>query len=87
MSHSTAFAALIWWVIPLIGVSGAIGYVIWTSKYKDKFDNETNRSVSKFQLFQETLREPSNQVQAAGSAGSGGNLRSLGGHEGQAEQQ
>jgi type II secretory pathway component PulF len=58
MSHSTAFAALIWWLIPLLGVTGAIGYVIWTSKYKDKFDNETNRSVSKFQLFQETLREP-----------------------------
>jgi hypothetical protein len=24
---STAFAALIWWVVPLVLVSGAIGYV------------------------------------------------------------
>ena len=64
MSHSTAFAALIWWVIPALGVSGAIGYVIWTSKYKDKFDNETNRSVTKFQLFQETLREPATPADA-----------------------
>ena len=64
MSHSTAIAALIWWIIPLIGVTGAIGYVIWTSKYKDKFDNETNRSVSKFQLFQETLREPATPADA-----------------------
>ena len=71
MSHSTAFAALIWWVIPALGVSGAIGYVIWTSKYKDKFDNETNRSVTKFQLFQESMRERSDvqePVQAPGQA-------------------
>jgi hypothetical protein len=57
-SSSTAFAALIWWLVPLIAVSGAIVYVIWTSRFKDKFDNETSRSVDKFQLFQQTLREP-----------------------------
>ncbi len=55
---STAFAALIWWVVPVVLVSGAIGYVLWTSKFKAKFDNETNRSVEKFNLFQKTLREP-----------------------------
>lgn len=60
-SASTAFAALIWWVVPLIAVTGAIGYVVWTSKFKDKFNNETNRSVDKFQLFQQTLREPDSE--------------------------
>jgi len=54
---STAFAALIWWVVPFIAVSVAIGYAFWALKFKDKFDNETNRSVDKFQLFQQTLRE------------------------------
>jgi type II secretory pathway component PulF len=54
---STAFAALIWWLVPLVAVSGAIVYVIWTSRFKEKFDNETSRSVDKFQLFQQTLRE------------------------------
>jgi len=62
MTHSnssTAFAALIWWVIPVLGVTGAVAYAIWTSRYKDKFENETSRSVSKFQLFQEAMRQPS----------------------------
>jgi cytochrome c-type biogenesis protein CcmH/NrfF len=55
---STAFAALIWWAVPVVLVSIAIGYVVWTAKYKDKFNNETNRSVDKFQHFQKTLRDP-----------------------------
>ena len=58
---STAFAALIWWVVPLVLVSGAIGYVVWTAKFKDKFNNETNRSVDKFNHFQQTLREPNSE--------------------------
>ena len=60
-SSSTAFAALIWWVVPVVLVSISIGYVLWTSKFKDKFDNETNRSVNKFHLFQQTLREPNSE--------------------------
>jgi hypothetical protein len=60
---STAFAALIWWVVPAIALIGAIGYVIWVSKFQDKFDNETNRSVSKFQDFQESFRQGKAVVQ------------------------
>ena len=58
---SSAFAALIWWVVPIVAVTVAIGYVLWTSKFKDAFNNETNRSVDKFHLFQETLREPNSE--------------------------
>ncbi len=58
---STAFAALIWWVVPVVLVSIAIGYVVWTSKFKEKFNNETNRSVDKFNHFQQTLREPNSE--------------------------
>ena len=58
---SSAFAALIWWTVPVVLVSVAIGYVVWTSKYKDKFQNETNRSVDKFNLFQQTLRGPDSE--------------------------
>ena len=32
-------------------------YVVWVSRFQDKFDNQTNRSVSKFQDFQESFRE------------------------------
>jgi hypothetical protein len=52
---------LIWWVVPIAVVSIAIGYVIWTAKFKDKFDNETNRSVKSFNLFQQTLRDPNSE--------------------------
>ena len=50
--------ALIWWLLPLFGVTGAIIYVIWVSKFQRKFENQTERSVSKFQRFQESLEKP-----------------------------
>lgn len=56
-SSSTAFAALIWWVVPFFAVLGAIIYVTWVAKFKDKFANETNRSVTKFQSFQDSFRD------------------------------
>lgn len=61
---SNAVAALVWWLVPLFGVSGAIIYVVWVSKFQDKYENETNRSVNKFQSFQETFREaPSSKLE------------------------
>ena len=54
---STAFSALIWWVVPIVALFGAFTYVIWVSKFQDKFHNETNRSVTKFQSFQESFRD------------------------------
>ena len=61
---SNAVAALVWWLVPLFGVSGAIIYVVWVSKFQDKYENETNRSVNKFQSFQETFREaPSSRLE------------------------
>jgi hypothetical protein len=55
-SHgNAAFSALIWWLLPLTAVSGAIIYVIWVSRFKDKYESETNRSVSAFQAFQRSF--------------------------------
>lgn len=56
-SSSPAFAALIWWVVPFFAVLGAIIYVTWVAKFKDKYANETNRSVTKFQSFQDSFRD------------------------------
>ena len=61
---SNAVAALVWWLVPLFGVTGAIIYVVWVSKFQDKYENKTNRSVNKFQSFQETFREaPSSKLE------------------------
>jgi len=43
-------------LIPIVAVSGAIVYGVWISKYKSKFDNQTNRSVNNFKKFQSTFR-------------------------------
>ena len=53
---SNAFMALIWWVIPLTGLLGALGYVLWVTQFKSKFESQPTRSVSQFQQFQESFR-------------------------------
>jgi hypothetical protein len=54
---SSAVAALAWWIVPIVGVTGAIIYVVWQSKFKDKFENKTHRSVKSFDSFQHTFRK------------------------------
>ena len=61
-SGSPAFAALIWWLVPFFAVLGAIIYVTWVAKFQDKYANETNRSVNKFQSFQESFREENSNI-------------------------
>ena len=53
---SNAFSALIWWVVPALGLIGALGYVTWVSKFQGKYQQETQRSVGQFQRFQDSLR-------------------------------
>lgn len=53
---SNAFSALIWWVVPVMGLLGALGYVTWVTKFQGKFQQETQRSVGQFQRFQDSLR-------------------------------
>jgi hypothetical protein len=54
---SNAFSALIWWVVPAVGLIGALGYVTWVSKFEGKYQQETQRSVGQFQRFQDSLRD------------------------------
>lgn len=54
---SNAFLALIWWVVPAAGLIGALGYVLWVTKFESKFQTETKRSVNRFQRFQDSFRD------------------------------
>ena len=54
---SSAFLALIWWIVPALGLSGGLLYVLWVTKFEGKFKQETQRSVGQFQRFQDSLRE------------------------------
>lgn len=65
---SSAFSALIWWLIPLAALIGALGYVLWITKFQQKFQNETTRSVNQFQRFQSSFRERAETDAAASAA-------------------
>lgn len=54
---SAAAAALIWWIVPAIGLIGALGYAVWVSKFKRKYENDVLRSTDKFTKFQNTFRK------------------------------
>ena len=54
---SNAFLALIWWVVPAAGLIGALGYVLWVTQFKEKYETETSRSFTQFQKFQGAFRE------------------------------
>ena len=64
---SSAFLALIWWVVPALGLSGALLYVLWVTKFEGKFQQETQRSVGQFQRFQDSLRDSQDRDFAAES--------------------
>jgi hypothetical protein len=72
LARSSAFAALIWWVVPIAGLLGGLGYVVWVSKFKSKFESETSRSVGQFQRFQDSFRQelPTEEVLPAEEASS-----------------
>lgn len=66
---SNAFLALIWWVVPAVGLTGALGYVLWVTKFQGKFQQETQRSVGQFQRFQDSLRDSQALDAEAGNGG------------------
>ena len=56
MSDTTApLSALFWWIIPITALTGAIIYVVWVTKFKSKYENRVDRSVGRFQKFQDSL--------------------------------
>ncbi|MFM8841609.1 MAG: hypothetical protein ACKOFU_02680 [Actinomycetota bacterium] len=59
-AEGAPLSALVWWLIPLFAFIGAIAYVIWVSKFQSKYENETNRSVGRFQKFQKSLEKGAN---------------------------
>lgn len=58
-ASSTAFTALIWWLVPLAGATGAIIYILWVSRFRQKFEKGTSRSVNQFERFQNSFRDGS----------------------------
>jgi hypothetical protein len=62
---SSATSALIWWLIPIAAVLGVLAYVLWVTKFQERFQNETTRSVTQFQRFQSSFRDRAEAEAAA----------------------
>lgn len=60
-SPSAPISALVWWIIPIVALAGGLIYAFWVSRLKSKFDNQTERSVTRFQKFQKSFQEKSLQ--------------------------
>ena len=56
-ASSSAATALIWWLVPLAGVIGALGYILWVSKLRGRIEKGTARSVNQFEKFQNSFRD------------------------------
>jgi phosphotransferase system glucose/maltose/N-acetylglucosamine-specific IIC component len=59
-STSAPLSALIWWLIPLVAMIGALIYVLWVTKFQSKFEARTERSVGKFKKFQDSFNPSEN---------------------------
>lgn len=57
-----AIAAIAWWIVPIVGVSAAIAYGVWLTKFKGKFESQTHRSVDRFQNFQRSFHPQKTEV-------------------------
>ena len=56
-ASSSAATALIWWLVPLAGVIGALGYILWVAKLRGRIEKGTTRSVNQFEKFQNSFRD------------------------------
>jgi hypothetical protein len=57
-ADSTPLSALFWWIIQLTALVGALLYVVWVTRFQDKYENQTERSVGKFKKFQDSFKKP-----------------------------
>ena len=57
-ADSTPLSALFWWIFPLTALGGALLYVVWVTRFQDKYENQTERSVGKFKKFQDSFKKP-----------------------------
>ena len=73
MSDTSApLSALFWWIIPITALTGAIIYVVWVTKFKAKFENKVDRSVGRFQRFQDSLAQSNGGKDASKSVAPNG---------------
>ena len=62
--NSTApVSALVWWIIPIVALTGGLAYAYWVTRLKSKYENQTERSVGRFKKFQDSFDQNFDQDQ------------------------
>lgn len=50
-------SALVWWIIPIVALTGGLAYAYWVTRLKSKYENQTERSVGRFKKFQNSFHD------------------------------
>ncbi|MEY3455099.1 MAG: hypothetical protein RLZZ92_219 [Actinomycetota bacterium] len=56
-STSAPLSALVWWIIPIVALTGGLAYAYWVTRLKSKYENQTERSVGRFKKFQKSFHD------------------------------
>jgi hypothetical protein len=54
-STNAPLSALVWWIIPIVALTGGLAYAYWVTRLKSKYENQTERSVGRFKKFQNSF--------------------------------
>ena len=55
-SAGAPVSALVWLIIPALALVGGLAYAYWVTKLKSKYENQVDRSVGRFQKFQDSFK-------------------------------
>ena len=59
-------SALVWWIIPIVALTGGLAYAYCVTRLKSKYDNQTERSVGRFKKFQDSFQYEAKDGEKAG---------------------
>ena len=60
-------SALVWWIIPIVALTGGLAYAYWVTRLKSKYDNQTERSVGRFKKFQDSFEDTERDAEKNGA--------------------
>jgi len=65
-NSNAPLSALVWWIIPIVALTGGLAYAYWVTSLKSKYDNQTERSVGRFKKFQDSFQYEAKDGEKAG---------------------
>ena len=66
-NSNAPLSALVWWIIPIVALTGGLAYAYWVTRLKSKYDNQTERSVGRFKKFQDSFEDTERDAEKNGA--------------------